>query len=131
MFSSNLGRYHGWEPNVRAFADYVIEPDPPTRRPYSLRYSGALVADLHRSLLEGGIYFYPGDADHPNGKLRLLYECAPLAFVVEQAGGSASTGRRPILESRAESLHQRVPFAAGSRAEVELYERFVSSGRAP
>jgi fructose-1,6-bisphosphatase I len=127
-YSANLGRYHDWDPNVRGFADYMIERDPESGRPYSLRYTGALVADLHRSLLEGGIYFYPADAAHPNGKLRLLYECAPLAFVAEGAGGRASTGRLRVLDVRPESLHQRVPFAVGSRDEVELYESFVLFG---
>jgi fructose-1,6-bisphosphatase I len=123
-YSANLGRYHGWDPNVRAYVDYVIEPDPASGRPYSLRYSGALAADLHRSLLEGGIYLYPADADHPDGKLRLLYECAPLAFVVEAAGGRASTGRGRVLDLRIKSLHQRAPLAIGSRDEVALFERF-------
>ncbi len=129
-YSANLGRYCDWAPNVRAYADYVIQRDPASGRPYSLRYSGALVADFHRSLLEGGIYLYPADNGHPDGKLRLLYECAPLAFIVEAAGGHASTGRARILDLRAQSLHQRAPLAIGSRAEVELYERFVASGGA-
>jgi fructose-1,6-bisphosphatase I len=126
-YSANLGRYHGWDPNVRAYADHVIEPDPESGRPYSLRYSGALAADLHRSLLEGGIYLYPADKEHPDGKLRLLYECAPLAFVVEAAGGRASTGRGRVLDLRAESLHQRAPLAIGSSDEVATFERFVAA----
>jgi fructose-1,6-bisphosphatase I len=126
-YSANLGRYHGWDPNIRAYADYVIEPDPASGRPYSLRYSGALAADLHRNLLEGGIYLYPADEGYPDGKLRLLYECAPLAFVVEAAGGRASTGRGRILDLRAESLHRRAPLAIGSSDEVALYERFVAT----
>ena len=92
---------------------------------YSLRYSGALVADLHRTLMEGGIYFYPADRSHPEGKLRLLYEKAPLALVVETAGGRASTGQQPIAESTPTSLHQRIPVVLGSREDVELYERFA------
>jgi fructose-1,6-bisphosphatase I len=127
-YSANLGRYHDWEPNVRGFADYVIERDTASGRPYSLRYSGALAADLHRSLLEGGIYLYPADERNPEGKLRFLYECAPLAFVVESAGGRASTGRQRILDLRPQSLHQRAPLAIGSSDEVELFERFVATG---
>jgi fructose-1,6-bisphosphatase I len=128
-YSGNLGRYHDWDANVRGFVDHLIERDPATGRPYSLRYSGALVGDLHRSLWEGGIYLYPADAQHPDGKLRLLYECAPLAYVVERAGGRATTGSQRVLDLRAQALHQRVPLVIGSREEVELYERFVASGK--
>jgi fructose-1,6-bisphosphatase I len=127
-YSVNLGRYNDWDPNVRRFADHLIEHDPVTGRPYSLRYTGALVADLHRILLQGGIYFYPPDRSHPDGKLRLLYECAPLALVAEAAGARASTGRERVLDVQIESLHQRVPFAVGGRREVELYESFVRQG---
>lgn len=128
-YGANLGRYNDWEPGVRDFADYVIERDPDTGRPYSLRYSGALAADFHRILLEGGIYFYPADAGHPTGKLRLLYECAPLAFVAEHAGGRASTGRRRILDIEPEALHQTVPFAVGSSKDVRLFEEFCAPDR--
>jgi fructose-1,6-bisphosphatase I len=127
-YSANLGRYNDWHPHVRGYVDFLIQRDAASRRPYSLRYTGALVADLHRSLLEGGIYLYPGDEHNPAGKLRLLYECVPLAFVSEQAGGKASTGDKRILDVRPESIHQRVPFAVGSRDDVELYERFHSAG---
>jgi fructose-1,6-bisphosphatase I len=98
------------------------------RNAHTLRYAGALVADLHRSLVEGGLYFYPADADHRNGKLRFLYECAPLAFVVEQAGGRASTGDQRILDLQADSIHQRVPFVIGIADDVKLYERFLRNG---
>jgi fructose-1,6-bisphosphatase I len=126
-YSANLGRYHDWDAGVRAYADYVIERDPASGRPYSLRYSGALAADLHRCLLEGGIYLYPADQGHPDGKLRFLYECAPLAFVVEAAGGRASTGRERMLDLQVESLHQRAPLAIGSGDEVALFERLVAT----
>ncbi len=129
-YSANLGRYHDWDPNIRRFADYLIERDPATHRPYSLRYVGALVADLHRSLLTGGIYFYPADPAHQSGKLRLLYECAPCAFVVEQAGGRASTGSERILDIRPQALHQTVPLAIGSSDDVVLYEKFCAGGGA-
>ncbi len=128
-YSANLGRYNRWHAQVRNYVDFLIQHDPATGRPYSLRYTGALVADLHRILLEGGIYLYPGDKSDPEGKLRLLYECAPLAFVAEQAGARASTGDRRILDIRPESIHQKVPFAVGSRDDVELYERFQGEGR--
>lgn len=81
---------------------------------------------MHRCLTEGGFYAYPADAAHPDGKLRLLYECAPLAYVVEQAGGRAGTGTQRILDLCAKTIHQRVPFVIGSPEEVALYERFLA-----
>jgi fructose-1,6-bisphosphatase I len=129
-YSANLAHLREWEEPVQRFVAYVTTPSGEEGGPYSLRYTGALVADLHRSLLDGGIYFYPRDAGNPNGKLRLLYECAPLAHIAEQAGGRASTGRDRILDIRPESLHQRVPLAIGSSADVQLFERFLS-GRQP
>ncbi len=128
-YSANLGHYHEWPPNIQQFVEYVTDHDPATHRPYSLRYTGALVADVHRSLLEGGVYFYPSDAEHNQGKLRLLYECAPLAFVVEQAGGRASTGTQRILDVQAESIHQRLPLVIGSTEDVALYEKLLANGR--
>jgi fructose-1,6-bisphosphatase I len=128
-YAVNEGRSHGWAPEVRAFVEYLKEKDLATGRPYSTRYSASLVADVHRILLEGGIYLYPADSGKdgkPQGKLRLLYECAPLALVVEKAGGGATTGRERVLDVVPDSLHARVPLAIGSRTEVELYERFVS-----
>jgi fructose-1,6-bisphosphatase I len=126
-FAVNEGHVSGWAPGVRAFTEYLKEKDPETGRPYSTRYSGSLVGDLHRILLEGGIYYYPADplSGKPQGKLRLLYECHPLAFVAEQAGGRASSGVERILDLAAEKLHQRSPLAIGSVTEVALYERFV------
>jgi len=126
-YSANVGRFYEWPAELRKYIQYLTAHDPGTKRPYSLRYTGALVADLHRSLMEGGIYFYPADAQHRNGKLRLVYECAPLAFVVEQAGGCASTGEQRILDLQPESIHQQVPFAIGSAADVALYEQFLGS----
>jgi fructose-1,6-bisphosphatase I len=125
-YSANLGHYYEWAQGVRKFIDYVEESDPATGRPLGLRYSGALVADLHRILVDGGIYLYPADAAHRDGKLRLTYECAPLAFVVEQAGGRASTGHKPILEIEPESIHQKSQLAIGSTEDLALYEKFVA-----
>jgi fructose-1,6-bisphosphatase I len=120
---------------VRAFVEHLKERDPASGRPYATRYSASLVADVHRILLEGGIYLYPADAGPGGkaaGKLRLLYECAPLAWVVEQAGGAATTGTEAVLDVVPKTLHERVPLAIGSRTEVELYERFVrGKGTAP
>jgi fructose-1,6-bisphosphatase I len=94
-------------------------------RPYSTRYSGSLVGDFHRILLEGGIYLYPAAAGKASGKLRVLYECHPLAFVAEHAGGGATTGTRQVLDVVPDSLHARIPFAVGSAEEIALYERFA------
>jgi fructose-1,6-bisphosphatase I len=133
-YGVNEGRSHAWAPGVRAFIDYLKEPDKATGRPYSTRYSASLVADVHRFLLEGGIYLYPADAvpgGRATGKLRVLYECHPLAFVVEQAGGRASTGTQRVLDVVPESLHARIPLAIGSRAEVDLFDRFAQGVRSP
>lgn len=124
-YSANLGRYQEWDPNIRACVDHLTSHDPATGRPYSLRYSGALVGDFHRCLLEGGFYFYPPDKDHRDGKLRLLYEAAPLALVARHAGGRASTGRQDILDVQATGIHQRLPLVIGSALEVGLYEQFL------
>ena len=123
-----MARRPEWHPGIQKLTDYLAQSDPPTNRPYSLRYTGALVADIHRSLLEGGMSFYPADSAYGEGKLRLLYECAPLAFVVEQAGGRASTGTRRILDIRVDSIHQRVPLVIGSVEDVLLFERFLGGG---
>ncbi len=127
-YSANLGNFAEWEPNIRAFADHMMGREPHAERPFALRYSGAMVADLHRVQLEGGIYFYPADKGHPNGKLRLLYECAPMAFIAETAGGRATTGRRRVLDIRPEAIHQTAPLAIGSKELVLLYERFAVTG---
>ena len=128
-FSANLGRQREWDPNLRAYLDHLTGSDKATGRPYSLRYIGALVADLHRCLIEGGIYFYPADPKNRRGKLRLLYECAPLAFLTERAGGRATDGERRILEVEATETHQRSPLVIGSAEDVTLYETFLSTGK--
>jgi fructose-1,6-bisphosphatase I len=94
-------------------------------RPYSARYVGSLVADVHRNLLYGGIFLYPADQKNRRGKLRLLYEAAPLAFIAEQAGGAASDGERRILDLVPESLHQRTPLIIGSAEDVQEAETFL------
>ena len=90
---------------MRRYVDYLKVSDKASGRPYSGRYIGSLVADFHRNLLAGGVFMYPADASQPQGKLRLLYEAAPLAFVVEQAGGRASDGTTDIMQIRPDSLH--------------------------
>ncbi|MCU8501670.1 fructose-1,6-bisphosphatase, partial [Vibrio vulnificus] len=97
--------------------------------PYTSRYIGSLVADFHRNLLKGGIYLYPSTQSHPQGKLRLLYECNPMAFLIEQAGGLASDGIKRILDIKPTELHQRVPFFVGSTNMVKKVEEFLEIHR--
>ena len=105
----------------------IRDRDKATQRPYTSRYIGSLVADFHRNLLKGGIYLYPSTASHPDGKLRLLYECNPMAFLAEQAGGKASDGKERILDIVPESLHQRRSFFVGNNHMVEDVENFIKS----
>ena len=125
IVSANFGNYSKWSAPARGFADHIMQK---TKERYSLRYSGALVADLHQVLHQGGIYFYPDDTSKPEGKLRLLYECAPIAMIAEQAGGAATTGTTRIMDIVPQDVHQRVPFAVGSRDEIDLYESYYESG---
>ena len=127
IYSCNEGNYPYWSEGVRRFVDYLKEKDPPTGRPFSSRYVGSMVADIHRTILYGGIFMYPEDnkKGKPAGKLRLLYECAPMAFLVEQAGGAATTGRQRILDIQPAELHQRVPIFIGSTKCVREAERFI------
>mgnify|MGYP001619907734 FL=1 len=125
VYCTNEGNYYTWPEGTRKYLDYLRAADKATGRPYSSRYSGCLAADVHRILLGGGIYLYPGETDKPEGKLRLLYEANPLALVVEQAGGSASTGTQRILDVEAKALHQRVPLLIGSAEDVATAEAFI------
>jgi fructose-1,6-bisphosphatase I len=124
IYSVNEGNYAHWSEGVKRYIDWLKFDDRTTGRPYSARYVGSLVADFHRNLLYGGIYLYPGDKKNPNGKLRLLYEAAPLAFVAEQAGGAASDGRRRIMDIPPAALHQRTPLFLGSPEDVSEAEAF-------
>ncbi len=132
-FSVNEGNYSYWDENMRRYIDYLKEQDKESSRPYSSRYIGSLVADFHRNLISGGIFLYPKDNKNPakpSGKLRLLYEAAPLAFVVEQAGGRAITGDgREIMKIVPEELHQRVPLIIGCRHDIDEAEAFLSGNR--
>jgi fructose-1,6-bisphosphatase I len=124
--AANLVRARGWHPGLWRFADAIMDAAGGKHRAWSVRYTGALVADVHRALVDGGLYMYPADTRSPDGKLRLLYECAPLAFVVEQAGGAASTGTRRVLDLQPTTIHQRAPLVIGSAEDVALVEAFVS-----
>jgi fructose-1,6-bisphosphatase I len=126
----NEGNYFKWDEGVKRYVDWLKMEDDATGRPYSQRYVGSLVADFHRNLLYGGIFLYPGDRKNPNGKLRVLYEGAPLAFIAEQAGGAASHGCGRILDIEPKSLHQRTPLYLGSAQDVKECETFVQ-GRNP
>jgi fructose-1,6-bisphosphatase I len=126
-YSVNQGYERDWSIGVQRFTRWLQGMDAEdARKPLSSRYIGSLVADFHRNLLVGGIYYYPVVADRPEGKLRLLYEAIPLAFIAEHAGGCASDGRRRILNIQPESLHQRVPLYIGSRDLVEKAQEFIS-----
>ena len=124
--SVNEGNRSRWPENMVRAVDYFQENDRETGRPYSSRYTGCLVSDVHRILLKGGLYLYPGEVKKPEGKLRLMYEAAPLSFVVEQAGGLGSTGVERISAIHPKAPHQRVPLIIGSREDVEIAERFLS-----
>ncbi len=128
VYSVNEGNSTKWEPGVRRYIEYLRAADVATGRPYTARYVGSLVADFHRTLLEGGIFLYPADATggKPSGKLRLQYEAAPMAWLVEQAGGSASTGRARIMTIEPATPHQRVPLIIGSPEDVGLAEDFIA-----
>ena len=128
-YAINVGNRSSWFPWTQRYIDYLCEADAATGRPYSLRYVGTLVADFHRILLEGGVFVYPADAKNAEGKLRLLYECAPLAFVAEQAGGRATTGMQRIQDLQPDKLHQRSPLIIGSVEELTLAERFYEEPR--
>ena len=127
VYGINEGNISTWHPGQRAFVEYLRTPDKATGRPYSLRYSGAMVADVHRTLLDGGLFMYPADMSDPTkpkGKLRLLYEVAPMGMVVEQAGGRASTGTERVLELKATDYHQRAAIIVGSPDDVTRAEEF-------
>lgn len=117
-YSYNEGNILSAPAGVQEYIKWCQQVDKPTNRPYSARYIGSMVADFHRNLLKGGIFIYPPTAKSPNGKLRLLYECNPMAFIVEQAGGMADTGQGRVLDVMPNDLHQRVPIYMGSRQMV-------------
>ncbi len=119
LYSVNEGNLNDFDPQLRAYLAYCQSNDNQTGKPYSGRYIGSLVADFHRNLIKGGIYIYPCVPAAPEGRLRLLYECNPLAFIAEQAGGVATNGKTRILEIEPSALHQRVGLYIGSKLMVE------------
>lgn len=132
IYSVNEGNYNYWNEGTRKYVSYLKEVDKASGRPYTSRYIGSLVSDFHRNLLYGGIFLYPADykkdAGKPEGKLRLLFEASPVAFIAEQAGGYATTGSQRILDIVPEHLHQRVPLIVGNKSEVLHYEEFLRNG---
>ncbi|EGY29196.1 Fructose-1,6-bisphosphatase [Candidatus Regiella insecticola 5.15] len=126
IYSINEGNYIKFPLGIKEYIKYCQQEDEATGRPYSSRYIGSLVADFHRNLLKGGIYMYPETASYPQGKLRLLYECNPMAFLAEQAGGKATDGTRLILDIDPTELHQRSPLFIGSQSMVEKVEQLIA-----
>ncbi len=125
IYSINEGNYVHFPNGVKKYIKYVQEEDDKTKRPYTSRYIGSLVADFHRNMLKGGVYLYPETASSPRGKLRLLYECNPLALIAEQAGGAASNGRKRILDIDPKELHQKTALYIGSAQMVDKIEEFL------
>lgn len=127
IYSMNEGNFYRSSKGIQEYIKYSQTIDKPTNRPYTGRYIGSLVADFHRNLIKGGVYLYPATETAPKGKLRLLYECSPLAFLAEQAGGSASNGTQRIMEVEPTELHQREPYFAGNNDMVEKIEELIKT----
>jgi fructose-1,6-bisphosphatase I len=123
IYSINEGNYIHFPQGVKDYLKYCQKEE--EDRPYTSRYIGSLVSDFHRNMIKGGIYLYPTSSKAPKGKLRLLYECNPMAFLAEQAGGKASDGYKRMLDIKPTELHQRVPFFCGSKKMVEVAESFM------
>ncbi len=124
IYSINEGYYIHFPQGVKDYLKYCQEEE--DNRPYSARYIGSLVSDFHRNMIKGGIYMYPTSSKSPQGKLRLLYECNPIAFLAEQAGAKATDGYKRILEIKPKELHQRVPIFVGSKLMVDKLEEFMA-----
>ena len=128
IYSVNEGNYVHFPKGVKEYIKYCQEEEEEDR-PYTSRYIGSLVSDFHRNMIKGGIYFYPSTSKSPKGKLRLLYECNPMAFLAERAGGKASDGFNRILDIKPTELHQRVPFFCGNKDMVETLESFMKKNQ--
>jgi fructose-1,6-bisphosphatase I len=125
IYSVNHGNFHRFERGVQQYIDHCQRKDETNGGPYTQRYIGSLVSDLHRNLIKGGIFLYPVTTDMPGGKLRLMYECNPFAFILEVAGGRATDGKRRILDIQPTGLHQREPFFIGSRGMMDELDSFL------
>lgn len=126
IYSINEGSYSGWQIGLKKYIKYCQEVDESTYRPYTSRYIGSMVADVHRTLLKGGIFIYPKSNLYPNGKLRLMYECNPLAMIVEQAGGMATDGFNRIMAIEPKQIHEQAPIFIGSRDNVLKAMEFLA-----
>ena len=126
IYSVNHGNFFRYEEAVQAYIQLCQRKNSENGGPYTQRYIGSMVSDVHRNLLKGGIFMYPGTTDRPNGKLRLLYECNPFAYIVEKAGGKATNGKERILDVQPTELHQRTPFFVGSKKMMEELEGFLA-----
>jgi fructose-1,6-bisphosphatase I len=125
IYSVNHGNFFQYEEGVRNYINECQRKDKSTGGPYTQRYIGSMVSDVHRNLIKGGIFMYPALSEKPNGKLRLLYECAPFAFIIEVAGGRATDGKQRILEIQPTEIHQRTPFYIGSSSMMDELESFT------
>lgn len=127
IYSLNEGNYFSWPQGLKNYIKY-LQANMFDGKPYQARYVGSMVADIHRTLLYGGIFIYPGDKRNPKGKLRLMYECNPMAFIMEEAGGRATDGKKRILELQPNNLHERTPIYIGSEDDVLLVEKYLREG---
>lgn len=127
IYSINEGNYAKFPQGVKDYIKYCQEEE--GDRPYTSRYIGSLVSDFHRNMIKGGIYIYPSTSQSPNGKLRLLYECNPMAYLAEQAGGKCTDGFNRVMEIQPTELHQRIPFFCGSSKMVEKAEEFMRNAK--
>jgi fructose-1,6-bisphosphatase I len=125
IYSVNHGNFFQYDEKVQKYIDVCQKKDKSNGGPYTQRYIGSMVADVHRNLIKGGVFMYPATTAKPNGKLRLLYECNPFAFIVEIAGGKATDGSRRILDIKPTELHQRTPLFIGSRKMIEELETYL------
>ncbi|HET8864200.1 MAG TPA: class 1 fructose-bisphosphatase [Gracilimonas sp.] len=125
IYSINEGSYNSWDLGLKKYIKYCQEEDAESGRPYSARYIGSMVADIHRTLIKGGIFIYPHSNRYPNGKLRLMYECNPLSFIIEQCGGLATNGENRIMEIEPKAIHEQTPIYMGSKENVKKVMEYL------
>ena len=131
IYSVNHGNFNQYAPGVQKYIKHCQAKDKTNGGPYTQRYIGSMVADIHRNLIKGGIFMYPGTTDKPKGKLRLMYECNPMAFIVGRAGGLATNGEQNVMDIQPSELHQRMPMFIGSRNMMFELEEFLKAAEQP